>query len=212
MADNYLEKRQAELSSSTKKVIKKVNQSLDNLLIKNRSTRGYLKEHVVRMDELQKIISVNTRIPSARNQQVLRFRPVVKGEESSKVLSCIKMGAALPDLHLPFEGTEPEAFIVVCSCVPETKFVDIDLGISLQSMLLKAVEMGLNGLAICAFNKEKLTEYLSLPLEPIAVVAIGKGAEKIQLLSIREDDNHNYYRKDGIHYVPKVRLEDLIIG
>jgi len=211
MADNYLENRYEEYLSSSKKVIKRTNPSLDSLLIKNRSYRGYLKEHVVRADELEKIVGVNPKLPSARNGQVLRFRLVTKGAEADAVNSCIKMGAALPELNLPFAGTEPEAFIVVCTTVPENKFVDIDLGISLQSMLLKAVEMGLNGLIIGAFNKEKLISSLGLSLEPLAVLAIGKGAEKIQLLSIDENGDHNYYRKEGIHYVPKVKLDDLII-
>jgi hypothetical protein len=43
------------------------------------------------------------------------------------------------------------------------------------------------------------------------VLAIGKGAEKIQLLSIREEERHSYFRDKGIHYVPKVQLDDLIM-
>lgn len=214
MADNYLEKRYEELygAGSGKKTIKRTNPSLDSLLVKNRSYRGYLKEHVVRRDELEKIVSVNTRIASGNNRQALRFRLVTKGEEADKVNSLIKMGAALPELQLPFAGTEPEAFIVVCTTVPENKIIDIDLGISLQSMTLKAVEMGLNGLMMCAFDKDGIKSALNLDLEPLAVLAIGKGAEKIQLLSIKENEDHKYYRKDGIHYVPKVDLKDLIVG
>lgn len=214
MADNYLEKRYEELygAGSGKKTVKRTSPSLDSLLVKNRSYRGYLKEHVVRRDELEKIVSVNTRVASGNNRQALRFRLVTKGEEADKVNSLIKMGAALPELHLPFPGTEPEAFIVVCTTVPETKIIDIDLGISLQSMTLKAVEMGLNGLMMCAFDKDGIKSALNLELEPLAVLAIGKGAEKIQLLSISEKDDHKYYRKDGIHYVPKVELKDIIVG
>ena len=43
------------------------------------------------------------------------------------------------------------------------------------------------------------------------VLAIGKGIEHIQLTSISEADNHRYYRKDGIHYVPKLKIEDMLI-
>ena len=89
--------------------------------------------------------------------------------------------------------------------------VDIDLGIAAQSMLLKAVEMGLNGLIIAAFNRTKLQEELSLPYLPLLVIAIGKGDERIELVPITEDESHAYYRRDGIHFVPKVRLSDLII-
>lgn len=213
MADNYLEKKYEEFKNSKKVVVKRTNPSLDTLLIKNRSTRGYLKEHVVRVDELEKIVRVNTQIASGRNQQVLRFRLVTKGVEAEKVAGCVRMGSALKDITLPLPGTEPEAFIVAClqKGKEEDRIVDVDLGISLQSMLLKAVEIGLNGLVIMAFNKEKLKDALMLENEPLAVLAIGKGIEKFQLLQISEGDDHTYYRKEGIHYIPKVKLEDLLI-
>ena len=93
--------------------------------------------------------------------------------------------------------------------------VDIDLGIAAQSMLLKAVEMGLNGLIIGAFNKATLTEAFQLPHDPIAVLCIGKGAERIELTPIAATESHAYYRKETpqgmTHFVPKVRLEDLIL-
>jgi nitroreductase len=211
MADNYLEKRYEETLGSAKPKVKRIGHTVDELLRKNRSTRGYHKPYVVKDSELRRIIEVCTKIPSACNQQVLRFLPVTKECGADKVLELIKMGAALPELHLPFPGTEPEAFIICCSTVKETPLVDMDLGIAAQSMLLKAVEMGLNGLIIGAFNREKLKEAFALPHPPVLVLAIGKGAETIELTPIGEAESHAYYRRDGVHYVPKVRLDDLII-
>lgn len=211
MADNYLEKRYEETLGANKPKVKRIGHTVDSLLLKNRSTRGYKKSYVVSPNELERIVGVCTKIPSARNQQVLRFRLVTRDSGANQVLPLIKMGAALPDLHLPFPGTEPEAFIVICSTVDESPLVDIDLGIATQSMLLKAAEMRLNGLIIGAFNRTKLQETLDLPYPPLLVLAIGKGDEHIELIPIDEGENHSYYRKDGIHYVPKVRIADLII-
>lgn len=213
MADNYLENKYDALygSNARKVVIKRVGQSIDSLLRKNRSCRGYLQTPAVSRETLKKIVEVNTLIPSARNQQVLRFRLITQGAEAEAVLKNCKFGAALPELNLPFEGTAPQAFIVVCSCAGENRMVDIDLGISAQSMLLKAVDLGLNGLIICAFNKENIRRELQLPYDPIAVIAIGKGMEKIECVPIAAAEAHAYYRKDGVHYVPKVRVEELIV-
>ena len=211
MADNYLEKRYEETLGSGKIRVKKIGHTIDELLLKNRSTRGYKKAYRVSRAELERITAVCSRIPSARNQQVLRFRLVTHDSGADQVLPLVKMGAALPELHLPFPGTEPEAFIVVCSTIEENPMVDIDLGIAAQSMLLKAVEMGLNGLIIAAFNRTKLQEVLALPYPPLLVLAIGKGDERIELTPIGEGENHAYYRKEGIHYVPKVRAGELII-
>lgn len=205
MADNYLEKRYEETLGNGKIRVKKIGHTVDELLTKNRSTRGYKKAYKVSRSELERIAGVCTRIPSARNQQVLRMRLVTHDSGADLVLPLIKMGAALPELHLPFPGTEPEAFIVVCSTVAENPMVDIDLGIAAQSMLLKAVEMGLNGLIIAAFNRAKLQEALSLPYPPLLVLAIGKGNEHIELKPIGESESHAYYREGGVHYVPKVR-------
>ena len=213
MADNYLENRYDELFGSGRKktVVKHVGQSLDTLLKKNRSYRGYDKKTLVTQEQLRKIVAVNTLLPSGRNQQALRFKLVTHDTGAEKVLANIKLGGALPELHLPFEGTEPEAFIIICSTVPENKILDIDLGISAQSMLLKAVEMGLNGIMIGAYNKENIKKEFDLPYEPVLIVAIGKGAETIRLVEINEDESHKYYRQDGVHFVPKVKLEQLIL-
>lgn len=204
MADNYLEKRYEETLGSGKIRVKKIGHTVDELLTKNRSTRGYKKAYKVSRQELERIVGVCTRIPSARNQQVLRMRLVTSDSGADKVLPLVKMGAALPELHLPLPGTEPEAFIVVCSTVPENPMVDIDLGIAAQSMLLKAVEMGLNGLIIAAFNRAKLQETLALPYTPLLLLAIGKGNEHIELKPINESESHAYYRENGVHIVPKV--------
>lgn len=211
MADNYLEKRYEEVFGGGRTKVKRVGHTLDELLLKNRSQRGYLKDYVVKREELERIVGVCSKIPSARNQQVLRFRLVTRDTGAEKVLRNIKMGAALPELHLPFPGTEPEAFVVVMSTVEENRMVAVDLGMALQSMLLKAVEMGLNGLVIGAFNPAKIAEELDLPYNPLMVLAIGKGIEKIELTTISPDESHAYYRENGVHYVPKVAAKDLIV-
>jgi Nitroreductase len=211
MADNYLEKKYEALHSGSPKPARRAGNSIDTLLLRNRSHRGYHKDYIVMQRQLEAIVSVNTKIPSARNQQVLRFKCVTRENGAEKVLRNIKLGGALPELHLPLAGTEPEAFIIVCSSIEETKYVDIDLGISLQSMLLKAVDLGLNGIIICAFNKAEIIKEFDLKYEPLAILAIGKGAEKIELTPISETENHNYYRKDGTHFVPKVKIDELLL-
>ena len=209
MADNYLEKRYDEVFGK-KTITKRVGHTLDELLTKNRSTRGYNKDFVVSEELLRQIVSVNTKLGSGCNRQVLRFKLVTKDTGAEKVLANIKMGAALPELHLPFEGTEPEAFIIVCSTSGDDKLALIDLGMSLEAMSLRAVEMGLNTLIVGAFNKAKICEAFDLPFDPLAVLCVGKGIEHFKLVPIHENESHAYYRKDGSHIVPKVILEELV--
>ena len=207
MADNYLERRQQELASSQKKVVVRNHLSLDTLLHRNRSYRGYDPSRRVTEEELRELVGVVSLTASGMNRQVLRFRPVLEPE---LILPHITLGAALPDEHLPKPGTEPSAFLVVCSTVPEDKVVDIDLGFAAQSILLKATQMGLGGIFILNFRKEAVKEALSLPLEPVAIIAIGKPAESVFLLP-SDGENLKYYRKEGVHYVPKLTINHLII-
>lgn len=185
-------------------------QSLRRLLAKNRSHRGYDNRFRVREDQLLRIIGVNTLIPSARNAQVLRFRPVL-ADEAPEVLRHIRLGGALPELHLPCPGSEPNAFIIVCSTVAEDRYVDIDLGISVQSMLLQTVEIGLNGICIGAFDREAIRRTFRLEAEPLLILAIGKGTDRIELTEIGAEEPHAYFRRGGTHYVPKVRAEELLL-
>ena len=211
MADNYLGRKMEEYFSrgdSDKRP--RPSNTLARLLHRNRSCRGYDSAFKVRDDQLRRIIGVNTSVASARNRQALRFRPVL-ADEAAKVLPHIRMGGALPELHLPLPGTEPNAFIVICTAAEPDDDLYIDLGISAQSMLLQAVEIGLNGLCIRAFDREALKQSLALPCEPLMVVAIGRSAENIETVDIAAGESHAYYRRDGRHYVPKVRLDDLII-
>ena len=212
MADNYLGNKMEEYMErkAAGSPARKPQATLARLLLRNRSHRGFDTSFRVREDQLRRIIEVNRRTPSARNAQVLRFRPVL-ADEAYKVLPHIRLGGALPELHLPTEGSEPNAFIVICSTVPESKWVDVDLGIAAQSMLLQAVEIGLNGVCIGAFDKEKIAESLGLKLEPLLILAIGRGTDRIEMVDIDEGDSHAYYRENGVHYVPKLRLEELIL-
>ena len=135
------------------------------------------------------------------------------GPEAELILRNVVMGAGLPELHLPLPGTEPEAFILVAGTVREDQNLFIDLGISLQSMLLKAVSMGLGGLIIRSFDKEAISRGLGIPpeLDLLCILAIGRSCEKADTVPVPAGSSLAYYRDgNGVHHVPKLRAEDLL--
>ncbi|MBO7584386.1 MAG: nitroreductase family protein, partial [Bacteroidales bacterium] len=83
--------------------------------------------------------------------------------------------------------------------------------IAAQSILLKATEMGLGGIFILNFKADAVQAALSLQMKPLAVLGIGKPAERIFLMPCNAGDPLAYYRKEGVHYVPKIKVEDLIV-
>ncbi len=193
------------------KPVHKVLGTLSRLVTKNRSHRSYDPKFEVRDDQMERILSLVNRLPSARNAQVLRYRPVLH-DEARRMLPLISMGAALPELKLPSPQTPPSAYIIICSSAEETRYVDIDLGMAAQTLLLQAVEMGLNGICIAAFDADKVQEEFALPCRPLLILALGRGADTIEMEEIHSGESTDYYRRDGVHYVPKLSLDDLIIG
>ncbi|MBO7480243.1 MAG: nitroreductase family protein [Bacteroidales bacterium] len=208
MADNYLEKRAEELQQKRKVVVHRGVQ-LESLLKRNRSFRGYDRSVEVNEDQLKEMVKTVTWVASGMNAQPLRFR-LVTGDEAAKVHPLVKLGAVLPEEHLPHPGEEPSAYIVISSIAEVNRIVDIDLGIAAQSILLKATEMGLGGIIILNFKPDEVQQALSMERRPLAVLGIGKPAERIFLMPCNEGDPLAYYRKDGVHYVPKIKVEDLI--
>ena len=208
MADNYLEKRMEQHREAVKTPVAKPKHTLYSLIEKNRSTRLFDTSFVVREDQLRRIVAVNSRVASARNRQSLRFR-LVTAAEAKQLLPFVTMGGSLSGL--PLKGYEPGAFIVVCSTIEPRTSTYIDLGISVQSMLLQAVEIGLNGVCIMSFDKQQVTELLALPFEPLMIVAVGKSAERVKVVDINAGEDCSYYRSGEQHCVPKIVAADLII-
>lgn len=208
MADNYLEKRQQELAERRPKVVHP-HPSLESLLKRNRSYRGFDASRVVTEADLLKMLEVVPWVASGMNAQPLRFK-LVTGADAALVHPLVKLGAALPEEHLPHPGEEPSAYLIVCSAA-SGKVVDMDLGFAAQSILLKAVEMGLGGIFILNFQADALRDALQLPLPPLAVIGLGKPIERIFLVPVKEGTDLNYYRKDGAHFVPKLQVEDLVL-
>ena len=68
MADNYLEKRQQELAERRPKVVRP-HPSLDSLLRKNRSYRGYDSSRVVSREDLLRLLEVVPYVGSGMNAQ-----------------------------------------------------------------------------------------------------------------------------------------------
>lgn len=68
---------------------------------------------------------------------------------------------------------------------------------------------------IGSFGAGSLKTELNLPdnLAPLLVVAVGEPAETVELVEIGQGESTNYYRDEkDVHYVPKRRLEDIVVA
>lgn len=214
MADNYLEKRYEEVfgSGARKVTVKHSTPSLNTLLVKNRSIRRYRQDFTVTEEQLRTIVEVNVKLGSAMNRQALRFRIVADNAEGEV--------NALRDILFrePARSESARAYIIVYSTIPEERYIDIDLGISLQSMALKAAELGLNCLIKGNIDKDGLSSLFGTGdgLEPVAVLCVGKAAESVFLKPVSADSSGEPdlkpYTKDGVHYVPKLQMDTILLN
>ena len=189
-----------------------------DLVLANRSYRGFDRTRPVSREELLSFIDLARQTPSGGNLQPLRYRMVTDARETAAVQALSRWGAALPELHLPFPGTEAPAFVLLCAdknVVKDAAACGPDVGIAAQTLLLAAAEQGLGGLMIQNFDKAKTAEALKLPenLLPALLIAVGKPCEKVVLEEAEAGQSLKYYRDaEGAHHVPKRRLEDVVIG
>jgi len=188
-----------------------------DLVKKNRSYRSYNRNRVVTEAELLELTEYSRFTASGNNKQFLRMRLLSSAEEMAKLLPCVKWAAALPDWHLPPEGHEPTAAIVLChdtEGIADTRASAWDVGIKAQTILLAAAERGLGGCMIANFKAADVSAALALPERyvPVLVIAIGEPDEEIILEDLPAGEGTAYYRDaDGVHHVPKRTMEELII-
>ena len=189
-----------------------------DLVKQARSHRGFRQDRKVTRQELEHLVECARFTPAARNDQVLKYYLAVKPETVAAIQPLTKWAGALAELHLPRKGAEPVAYIVICldgSLAENPAPYQRDVGIVAQTMLLAAVEMGLNGCMIGSFAAGELREKLGLPetIKPQLLLALGEGTDRIVMTDVGEDGSTTYYRDaEDTHYVPKRTLEQLILN
>lgn len=186
-----------------------------DLVIKNRTYRGFDESHQIDRSTLLELIDLTRYTAASANLQPLKYFAAADKDTVDLIQPLTKWAGALSHLNLPYPGTRPTAFIVICqdNAISSSTGMLKDVGIAAQTITLGAAEMGLGCCMIGSFNLPKLKETLSLheDIEPKLVIALGKPAETI-VLTEAKDGSTTYYRdENGVHYVPKRPLEEIVL-
>jgi len=183
----------------------------------NRSFRGYDESYQIPRAQLLSFVDCARLAPSSGNVQPFKYFIASEKESVGKIQPLVKWAKALPELELPRKGMAPTAFIVICQDLTIEKSVprfQKDVGIVAQTILLAATEKGLGGCMIGNYGASMVKNALDFPdhMMPVLIVALGKPKEKIILTELEGDGSTAYYRDDqDVHYVPKRKLEDIIL-
>ncbi len=187
------------------------------IVIKNRSYRGYDESHSLTREELTELVDCARLTPSAMNGQPFCYYVASEKAQLDIIQPLTKWAAALPQMQLPHEGKCPTGFIVICQNMEVSENLQqyrTDLGIVAQTMCLAAASKGLGCCMIGNFNGKSLQRALGLSEQffPLLVVAVGKPDEEIVIKEIEAGESIKYYRDDNdVHYVPKRKLENILL-
>ncbi len=185
-----------------------------DLILKNRSYRRFNESRKVSREELVDLVDLARTSASAANKQPLKFKLSWTDEMNDIIFPKIAWAGYLPDWIGPEEGERPAAYIMIFGDTRISTNYFVDHGIMAQSMLLGAVEKGLGGCIIAAFDKVTLKKELGIHgyLEPLLVIAIGEPVERVVIEPVEDGDIRYYRDEGGSHHVPKRSLKEIILS
>jgi nitroreductase len=189
--------------------------SIHELILKNRTYRRFHQDHALDQATLRDLVDLARLSSSGGNLQSLRYILSTAPEQNARIFATLGWAGYLKEWDGPVEGERPAGYIVVLFDRNIATSPFWDHGIAAQSILLGAAERGLGGCQFGNVRKDELSTALGIAdhLEILLVIALGKPKEEVRLVPLGTDGDVKYYRDaDGVHYVPKRALDDIIIG
>lgn len=192
-------------------------ETIQALVRQTRTVRRFQQDRRLTHDFLCDLIDCARLGGSTRNAQPLQYMPVLQAELCNAIFPALGWAGYLTDWEGPAEGERPPAYIICLSNKiwergPKTE-VYCDLGIATQSMLLAAAKAGVYGCRIAFINKTlHKTLQLAEHQQILLVVALGFPNESVVLTDVQGEGDVHYWRDvQGVHYVPKRTLQDILV-
>lgn len=187
--------------------------SIHDLIQQNRSFRRFIQGEKIEMDTLAELVGLARLSASGANRQPLKYMIFNDEKNCGRIFPCTMWAGYLEEWDGPVEGERPSAYIIVLGDRSITEGFGVDHGIAAQSIMLGASEAGFGGCIIGSIRKEELRKALRIDdkYAILLVLALGKPAEKVVIEDIRDGDVRYWRDDNGVHHVPKRKLDELII-
>ena len=188
---------------------------LRDLVLNNRSRRRFNQESRVELNSLRELVDLARLSASAANMQPLKYILSGDPQKNALIFPYLRWAGYLKEWPGPIEGERPSAYIIVLGDTGISQSFGCDHGIAAQSILLGAVERGLGGCIIGNVDRSGLCKALKIPshYEMLLVLALGKPKEIVVVEAVGSGEDIKYWRdSEGVHHVPKHRLDDIIVG
>jgi len=184
-----------------------------DLIKKSRSYRRFYQETTISREELVLMVEAARFSPASRNIQPLKYILVNTPEECAELFPTLAWAGYLTEWPGPEEGERPSAYIIQLLDKNISNTPSCDHGITAQSILLQATELGYGGCIIASIKREALSKIVNLSenFEILQVIALGKPKEVVVVDDL-VDNEYKYWREEnGTHHVPKRKLDELIL-
>lgn len=181
--------------------------------IKQRRTVRKFKQEALKKEDILQIIDAARLAPYGANLQPLKFFVAASENLRREMFPHIKYAGYLPDWDPAFEQCPP-VFIAVLNDteIKPTAKSECDSGAAIMSMCLAAQELGVGSCWLGAIDREKIKEILSLPEHLDITYLLGLGYPDQTGVAVDMTDSVKYYHdEDEKLYVPKRRIEDIIV-
>jgi len=188
---------------------------IKDLILQNRTCRRFYQAVAIERETLRELVDLARCSASGANQQPLKYILSCDPQRNALVFPQLSWAGYLTDWPGPHEGERPSAYIIILGDTEISKNFFCDHGIAAQSILLVAREKGLAGCIHAGVRRNELSEALKIPprCEILLVLSLGKPKETVVIETVGPDGDIKYWRDgEGIHHVPKRRLDDIIIG
>lgn len=188
--------------------------NLKDLVYGTRSYRRFDESCQINRKQLEDLVDLARMSASAANRQPLKYLIYTTPEECRRVFPSLAWAGYLKDWDGPTDGERPSAYIIILGDKDIAESFNVDHGIAAQSIMLGATEAGLGGCMIASVKREVLRNELHIPgnLEILLVLALGKPVEKVVIDEVAGEDIKYWRDANGVHHVPKRRLDDLIMN
>ena len=184
--------------------------------IKNTRSHRKFTNKKISKEEILKILEGARYSSSAKNSQFLRYSYTVDDEKCKKLFSAIALGGLLKAEDKPTLGERPRAYILI-SAKKDINIPDFlqyfDVGIASQNIVLLANELDYGACMVMSYNKNIFREVLELPedYETRAVIVLGEAKDIVKLIDSKDENDTKYFIENGIHYVPKLSLDKILL-
>lgn len=183
---------------------------------KVRSHRRFT-EKSIKEEEILKMLEGARFSASTKNAQFLRYSYTVDADKCQKLFSAVSLGGLLKNENKATLEERPRGFILI-SAKKDVKFPDsrvyYDIGIASQNINLIADELGYGTCIVMSYNKKTFEEIFELPedYDSKAVIVLGEAKDIVRLVDSKDEEDTKYFIENGIHYVPKLKLNELILN